>query len=610
MPTSETTTNLFDVLAHLLMTTRLSLENPREGGELPRYVRIARINSDDTTPQGAVSFLEKITETGTEGLVLTISKMIELALQARKLFGETDSVKALVEVVLQLFKEGSKLSVTPDAAKLFNLSADSNNRVFPKYVENTLTEIEKYIDFIPAPEDLDRIGHELYRMACIVYKKDRTIDLNLTGKVRLLQWSFDVEWGVDDPSYKFKDIGKRNIELEPFSRELIYDKVRIMNVYTETVDVTEVKVRLGQLGYGDNDIKKNYKEFQYFNGLTVTGKLDVYTINRLLNLDFISKNLKRAISKPANTDVIIQNESGGYLDIVNGDADSFEDEGIKLNTTTGKMPFYQLGSEYNKSSSAAWVVDPGVVLPKPKNGLMHGFVGLRSRAYIGDDLFDGGTFSEGEAASGNFFFGARIIAPWLPGRSGPPSTLPAEPKVLYEADNTVYIGYISRMYQDINIDLSNQGSEFLRNIPSDCSLVLYASCMRRSCYNDKAQGTPDQGRILINIIDNENGQPLKDTFTEEWLPSGAITAALLKEKGMKDIKNVWFLQKSNPITITRNTENVFSFSENKKPFAPLQGPPSIKVRVILEGKLMSGWDIDAYFDDVRVRWDYVKKPVA
>lgn len=608
------TGNLFDVLAHLLMTTRVSLEGSKHSSDPPRFVRIARINADDI-PEEKETSIEKIATAGVEGLNATISNMIELALTAKKLFGKTDSLKALIEVVLALFKEGAKLSFTDEAAALFKFPS---GRILPTEVDETLDKIEKYLDFIPAPEDLDRIGHELYRMACVVHKNGNGLDVELSGKVRVLQWSFglgwDVTWDVGKSvkTLSVKHLGKRNLDLAhvPTKVDLEFKKVRLFSYAPtdgdEITDKTEIDNALDILGYEKSlDFIARIREFQFVNGLAVTGKLDVHTINRLYNLDFASKNLARALPRPSDLE-IEWIKTGGYLELINGDADGYLDEGINLQTDRGGVPFYQLGAQYNTySNRTAWVVDPpGMkydVLPDYKfENLVHGFVGLQSREYnTKDRMFDPGPFSEGEASSGRFFFAARVVAPWEPGRAG---HLAPTGDYLYGAtdDDEKKVRaeprFISRMYQDI--DLATKHPTLLNQIPDGHQLVIYASSMRRACYNDRAYGKPDQGRVLINLIDGNNTPVIPSPYKDEWLPTAGFAASVENDKS-KDQKNVWFLQKSLPLMIEKAGDGfkVGSVSLTST---------NLKIRVTLEGRYMSGWDIDAYFDDVRVRWDYRK----
>lgn len=599
------TGNLFDVLAHLLMTTRLSLEATRQSSALPRYVRIARINADDAVNANA-SVIEVITTAGVRDLSATISTMIKLALTARSLFGDTDSLKALIEVVLQLFKEASKLSFTEKTSKLFGLPS----RLTPVGVDQTLSDIEAYIDFIPEPEDLDRIGHELFRMACVVHKKEG-IDIDQTGKVRLLQWSFGLDWEISwnvkgaPVTFMVKHLGKRNLESTPRSGEVTVEYGDVP-VYSYTGDVnnddeTEAKEILIRLNYtGLEDIRL----FQFVNGLAVTGTLDVHTVNRLYNLDYSAKNLTMALAKPDGFD-INDDITGGYLELVNGDADGYEDEGIQLQSLPGGYAFYQLGAQYNNGNPrAAWVVDPGspVVISDEANAnpdnLVHGFVGLISREWNPTKKeFTGGGFSEGEAASGKFFFAARTVAPWDPGRSG---ALAEGNFYLFNAKNSdakkvaSNPKYVSRMHQDI--DLSDY-PDLLAKIPANSELILVASCMRRSCYKDRTNGLPDQGRILLNLVNDKGVVKLQDAFKEDWLPNQAIAVAAMSSEE-KEQKNVWFLQKSSIITIRKAGTQSYTMNGSELDVN------NLKIRVVLEGRYMSGWDIDAYFDDVRVRWDY------
>jgi hypothetical protein len=287
---------------------------------------------------------------------------------------------------------------------------------------------------------------------------------------------------------------------------------------------------------------------------------------------------------------------GGYLDLVNPDADRPDDEGIPVVTPSPGYDYYVCG-----------VTPPALsgnpTLPKGRGWInfvegdvIPGFIALRSRNRLpgnsnADANFEGGIWTEGEAASGKFFFVARAVEPWIPGRHGNPGS---DPK--YRNNTPLFDGkaptkgQMTGMYQWLQI------KHLMQNKPSDSDLVIQATVLRRSLYTDRSMttGMPDQGRISLDVFGddfykgyNTRFEPGKDlvAVTSERFPSHDRSTAELTLSQVERSRT-WVLQATPEVVV------------------PDAGTA---VLIGLVGIWQSAYDVDAYFDNVIVRWDYRKK---
>ena len=638
----------FDLIAYLLMQLRMKLEEKDTYGN-PTYIRVLNINNEDQPIEG----ITKIVEQAVGYFSYFVSQLHHLTLQAQEVLNQVDSFKTIYGVQIRLANEF--IEHTDVIAKFFTAMLGQDNKQIGTFVSDSykdaLTQMEEGLEAIPAPEDLGRIGEEIYRLIAIVHKMDgeyRLPDQTKTGKIRMVHWSFnweevsgikDLLWPVkytdkDSKVFKFGkngllDSASRNPKtFNYFYEDQQYNKK--VRIYTydkdkdKDNDLKEVVDLLKTLGYITGEVTAYFGKdagkvrnallsFQFTNDLPMTGKVDNDTMNRLLNLDYEGRNIKRAKS---GKNIIFDKDTtyGGYLGLINPDADGYSDEQITLIDQKGTYSYYRLGEGQNSK----WMIAKEGEVPTHWENLkfIPGFVALESRLVDPnreDDakpIYKDGKWAEGQSAGGRFFFAARHTEPWVGGRDNTPvDSIYGENLTLSEAKKSH--GRISRMYQDIVINKNSEAFQNLLKAKKDYTLKLQASCMRRSLYNEKTYKTlPDQGRIGIEVYTKgTTGKPKilpelgKDDMLagakDGWLPNSYISG--LRTDREVDQKSFWFLQKSKEIAFTTDDPA----GDKKIKIDPSKD--SLIIRVILDGRFNGGWDIDAYFDDVKVRWDLVKK---
>lgn len=640
----------FDLIAYLLMQLRMKLEEKDTFGN-PTYIRILNINNEEQHLKPISDAVGK----SVEYFSFFVSKLHHLTLQAQEILNQVDSFKSIYGVQIRLTTEF--LEYTDVIAKFFKMIAGNNdpgnkvgNFVSDAYIDG-LKDMEEFLETIPAPEDLGRIGEEIYRLIAIVHKmqgEHRLPDVDQTGKIRMVYWSFDWKEGdlcwpleyPNDKSSKIIRLGKNSLlssvtrnsdTFKHYYKDPQFNKkVRLYTFDKDTDkdhDLKEAVELLKALGYvaankvitkyfegADADgLKKAFMSFQYNNELPVTGLLDNDTMNRLLNLDFEGRNIKRAKSgDPVDFD--ITKKYGGTLGLVNPDADGYGDEEIKLETQKGTYDYYRIETGKNNKWKEAKGGE-GTEAHWNHIKFIPGFVALESRKIEckrtndAEPLYDGGKWSEGQAAGGRFFFAARHTEPWVGGRNNSPgnNALYSGGQTLSEAKATH--SSISRMYQDIEVNKSSEAFVNFINLKETYNIAFQASCMRRSIYNEKTnKQLPDQGKIGLEIYKKGVGGKLTlvgedkviNVTNKGWLPNSFVTG--LKSDREVDQKSFWFLQKSQQ---TICSIDAASDPDNKIKIDPTTG--TFVFRVILDGLFNGGWDIDAYFDDVKIRWDLQKK---
>lgn len=620
----------------------------------PTYIRILNINNEEQHLKPISDAVEK----SVEYFSFFVSKLHHLTLQAQEVLNQVDSFKSIYGVQIRLTTEF--LEYTDVIAKFFKMIAGQNdpgnevgNFVSDEYIDR-LRDMESFLETIPAPEDLGRIGEEIYRLIAIVHKVQgeyRLPDVNQTGKVRMVYWSFD--WKEDDLCWPLEYPNDKSSKIVRFGKNSLLStatrnsdtfkhyyedpqfnkKVRLYTFDKDAdkdQDLKEAVELLKALGYvpankviteyfegvDADGLKSAFMSFQYNNELPVTGLLDNDTMNRLLNLDFEGKNIKRAKSGDAVV-FDISKTYGGTLGLVNPDADGYQEEGITLDTQKGAYDYYQIGT----GSSNKWKeVKVGEETQAHWSHIkfIPGFVALESRKIeskrTGDaePLYDGGKWSEGQAAGGRFFFAARHTEPWIAGRNNSPSK-----KALYDVGQTLSEAKethsrISRMYQDIEVNKDSEAFVNFINLKDTYNIAFQAGCMRRSIYNEKTNKLlPDQGKVGLEIYKKGVGGKLTligqdkviNVTNKGWLPNSFVSG--LKSDREVDQKSFWFLQKSQQTTCSIDVLNPSDDKNNKIKIDPAIG--TFVFRVILDGLFNGGWDIDAYFDDVKIRWDLVKK---
>jgi hypothetical protein len=288
------TGNIFVALAILLYRFNQSLESSAKEGGLPRWVRIARAREYKDATIGKVAF-----KAVTSGLLPGVAYMHRFALQAYDILQQADSLKALGEVTGSVVKE----IVSETFVNTLTSAVGADPVKVPAEIGKAIDIALKLLNCIPEPDSLNVIGHEIYKMLCIVHN-DKGIDIQNTGKLRLLQWGFGtpVPLFYSNASGGFEKVegdvcyfGIRKGSLESantalsgtFNNPKSKDSLVLYNLKDgEAKDSTELKSLMKKLGYNSPDMQGCIKGFQKINNLsTDSGDLDDITINRLMNLD-------------------------------------------------------------------------------------------------------------------------------------------------------------------------------------------------------------------------------------------------------------------------------------------------------------------------------------
>lgn len=635
--------NPFANIANVLFEVRHAIEDREDADRPPRWVRIAR------GAEYKADALGSLVSSAVNGMAEAVSFLAELTLDLEELLYQTDAAKAIAEVVLRMV---SAMSGEFGAAVTQLIGAESASSLtnITSAVSGVSGQIEGYLDYIPEPEDVRGLGHELYRLLCIVQKRfprnpDGTVDTDhadLTGndhlvqsdcgKVRLMAWAYDHGvtargLGPDEAAEEeLKRFGMRrlpqtagNADLPQRSRmvwESGEDKVEIFNVafigQANNQDIVELVRLLKAHGYNDpampgtettitTEIRRNLMKFQAINELPITGEVDNDTINRLMNLDFARANLRRAKPYDANYDWPWGPEPtdqpvpvSGTLRLINPGADTFAEEGLTL-VPRAPHPYYeipvaplgQLPADVNRwPEKQGWLSDASST---PR------FVALRSRERNRDTQttpgrFVGGKFSEGEAArGGRFFFSARHTEPWRDARTGTPGS-----DALFGGGQPA-ANSRSRMYQWIPLpDRLKPGTQTAPG-PGNWKLYFYASALQRSLFTDRGgNGYPDQGRIMLELYGT-------DVFT-----SGTVS---VRNESLAKARAV-----TEPFPDHAATTAALSLAEvDRKRLWTLRETPRVEVTpdtvavlLVAEGIYQSAFDIDAYFDDFRVYYVWEK----
>jgi len=656
--------NPFQLIAFLLFKVRHSLEDEEGGGSAPRWVRIARARDY----QGDSDFIGKGVKTGMDGVAGALSYMLELTLDLRELLTQTDAGKAMFEVTADLIATATSEEFQNGVRSLVGQPAGSDAL---GGVSDAVNEIKKYVGYIPEPDDIEGLGHELFRLlsieqialpknadgsvngAMLAKTENKHVLEGSTGKVRLIQWAFDNDLTVyglgskDSPESteaKVSRFGSRRIweatnDLLPESTvvkragdentetlvEFFFNDSE-PTVGKRTQDLEEVYALLDKMGFAaavtvndtgtfSSDLTSMLRFFQIINDLPVTSLLDNATINRLMHLDFDNKNIARAKPYDSARITLDPAERDGQFELVNPDADHWEDERLGLSRTPAGYAYYLAGrlpseAVVDLETKGGWISDD-------KNAAVQGFVAMQARVINSKATnysYDGGKFSEGESASGLMFFCARHTEPWKAGRSGRPDPVN---KALF-GGSKLGLGVLHRMYQWVD---DAKIEDLLSEIGTNFKLEIKAKTQIRSLWidrqwddvNGKEYGLSDQGRIALELYDSESKvdgfgalrQPANltdaagvsndgvfngtDRTHSDWLPDRKELKKILGEEGLEEErkrKRLWKSCGTGWLEVPGGTKGI---------------------AVILEGKHQSAYDTDAYFDDVKVCFRIRKK---
>ncbi|PZN72753.1 MAG: hypothetical protein DM484_24065 [Candidatus Methylumidiphilus alinenensis] len=318
---AESHANPFKAIALLLQSVRQSLEGIKNTGQAPRWVRIARIRGY----QGETDYISKaVIPAVDKGLAYTILYLSHLTLMARDLLFQADAAKALVEVSGDMLKTVTTQEFSKSLADVVGQKGVTN----PLAVAGgSIDTVISFVDKIPEPADLDLIGKELYGLLCVEQlpldeaglgrATESHLNITASGKLRLLQMALNKPItirGLGKDKSGEQDItflGGRRVwqaaELpakalglwgEGSDAETLYEFAFVGQ------DIEEANNLLEKLGYVEPAVieKKVFgdalacrlRRFQKINELTVTGKLDNPSLNRLMHLNFDTKTLERA----------------------------------------------------------------------------------------------------------------------------------------------------------------------------------------------------------------------------------------------------------------------------------------------------------------------------
>jgi hypothetical protein len=341
--------NPFDLVAYLLFKVRHSLERP-EGGRPPRWIRIARARE----AHGSGDAIGQSIQLVVDRFAGALAWMNELVLDIGELLVQTDAVAALIDTTADFIDAATSTAFQDALQGLFGISLNDDAMVV---ADQAVDEIRTYSGHIPGADDIVGLGHELFRLLCVVQKplpeqagvpgasdsvgsttdEHVLFDVNSgTGKLRLLQWAFGSTLlvrglgSLEDPEghdpVAVARLGTRRLfhpgdlpttgrgiwrggdhEVEVFGVSFTGDAA-----YTDIVEAHELLDALGYPYYNTGGDPKppgqatlleqqqvgllgpRLLRFQRINGLPMTGMLDTDSINRLMNMDFARRNLTRA----------------------------------------------------------------------------------------------------------------------------------------------------------------------------------------------------------------------------------------------------------------------------------------------------------------------------
>ncbi len=451
-----TGTNPFQLLAYILFKVRHSLED-QEGDRAPRWIRISRAR----VAQGESDYIGRGVKVAINGFAEALSYMAELTLDLKEVLLQTDAAKALAEVSLDLIRAATDDNFVNGVRALVGEPPGDNPL---SVVGTTLDDINRYLGYIPEPEDLEGLGHELYRLLSVeqlALPRDNDLevdenaigpdtsshlDIASSGKIRWLEWAFaegltthglGTRESPESESYELFRFGSRRLwqtgnDNLPESSigvhrngddsetvfEFFYDEHE-QTADNRTLDLVEAHDLLEKLGYTTPAVTDKrvfgaaltarLQRFQAVNELPITGALDNETINRLMNFDFRAKNLARA--KPFDANSIpddIDDDIGIRSDdfkLVNPGADDPRAEGLDIQNDRPTRRYYIAGAPLPATGPAS-LQSGGGWIRDINSSVIQGFVALETRPLQGDG-YEGGPLSEGEADRGKFFFAAR-----------------------------------------------------------------------------------------------------------------------------------------------------------------------------------------------------------
>jgi hypothetical protein len=646
--------NPFDLVAYLLFSLRHALER-NEANRAPRWVRITGARD----AQGATDIIGKGVKTATDVVAGTLNWMAELVLDISELLTQTDSAVALGEVVLEFAYAASNQEFEQSLKTMFPGLNTSLLGSFNGKVE----DIQKLVATVPEPEDVVGIGHELYRLLCIVQKPlparnaalgdvataglvlPEHIELgvnNGTGKLRLLQWAFGQSLKVrglgadENGEVDVSKLGMRRIfandKLAQTAKAMWRDGEREREIFsvafkneTATSDIEEAHKLLDALAYPPpnsrtsvDDLRLRLFRFQRGNKIPATGELDNETVNRLLNLDFSARNLARAKPYVAGDDATFEGDrpKAGNFTIYNGTAD---DPGSARGPIKGpgKYEYYVVADPVESagaSSTSVWLSESRRVVRVPglhnrssvwtQATVVQGFVALKSRSLVAAPSGSGASrtyeFVSEKPETWPFSEGESALGEFFFAARHTEPWVPA--RVGTPGPNALFGGAANQIL-DGNISQMYQWIELapLQALQSawGASTDIYLQATVLQ-RSLLREKTVDQGRIRLELYNVDISTP---TGRLRPMPT-EITADVPPYA-----QTPWYPDGSE-ITAGRH----LSHRAEKRNWI-FRATPALKVPagmtkalVLLEGQFHGGppendWDIDAYFDNVTVSWE-------
>ena len=347
--------NPFKAIALILESVRVSLENAKEDGKAPRWIRMVRIREF----QGGSDYISKAVIPVLGGLNTAMWFLMNLTLQAKDMLTQADAAKAMWEVSSEMLNVVASDEFATAIAKVINPNAGDQTSPLSG-ISSVLKEVDGFVDRIPSPEDLELLGNEFFRLLSVELlpldasdlndKTELHINLNTTGKLRLIQMGLGTSMtvrglgadknGTQDITY----LGSRRLiqgsslapkallkwGSDPKKLDTVYEFTFTGTPSTNTAvtakdttttsptkkedgvgaDLIEVNNLLDKLGYPsdttaqknvfDDKLAQRLRTFQKLNGLVVNGKLDNSTINRLIHFNFETKSIERAVAYNVN----------------------------------------------------------------------------------------------------------------------------------------------------------------------------------------------------------------------------------------------------------------------------------------------------------------------
>lgn len=326
--------NAFNAIALMLKNMRLDLEGIHRTGQLPRWMRVARVR--EFNKEGAMNFITTKGVVPISGVFISIIGIItELSLKAQELLIQADGGKALLEVGVGMIKTAASDEFYHAVTDTLEIDNPGPNPLGA--VNQVIDPAMALIDKIPDPQDVDVVAKELYLLLCVEQLalpldeggKINTTELlptttlhikDTTGKVRLLSWALEkpIPFHALNP--------KDGVEVSRLGNRRVWETTtglpeqtsfvwpygdEDMEVYEYSylnenagADIQEANLLLEKLGYTepivgdktvfDAEFARRLRRFQKINDLPVTGGLDNHTINQLMNLDYEKKILRRA----------------------------------------------------------------------------------------------------------------------------------------------------------------------------------------------------------------------------------------------------------------------------------------------------------------------------